>query len=574
MIFLSQNPMISVTFEINTKRKLKHHLNLILTTSIFLLFTQEYIAQEIKFVAASKIDSENIIISKINYKKKHKNYASVLLENEKISEHLKNNGYLLLTNDSVIKKNATYISYFSLNQKIDTIELNIENKTSIYVKEYNPFRNKIKIPILELKKLMSGISKKLAQEGSVFSEVKLENIAIKNKRLFAKLNVKRSEKRIINKTIIKGYKEFPTSFLKNYYSLNNKAFFNEEKISEISKLTKNLNFVEEIKKPEILFKEDSTLLYIYVKKKKNNSFDALVNFASEENGDILFNGNIDLKLSNILNSGENLELFWNSIGLERQEFKFKIEKPYIFNSKISPEAVFSIYKQDSSFVNTKLETSFNYSLNNKNRIALNYSSESSNNLIEADNNIISYSNYFIGLSYEYKIPSNNLFLNNKLFINIKPSFGNRKSNDTNTQQFKVIASASYIYEINTKNNIYIKNETGYLDTGLVLNNELFRIGGANSIRGFNEQSIFTEKFTFFNTEYRYLTSKTSYLYSLFDFGQFKSNKKNNSLLSLGFGYLFSTSNYKINIATAIGKVGSEKFDFKNSKLIISWINYF
>ncbi len=566
--------MISVTFEINTKRKLKHHLNLILTTSIFLLFTQEYIAQEIKFVAASKIDSENIIISKINYKKKHKNYASVLLENEKISEHLKNNGYLLLTNDSVIKKNATYISYFSLNQKIDTIELNIENKTSIYVKEYNPFRNKIKIPILELKKLMSGISKKLAQEGSVFSEVKLENIAIKNKRLFAKLNVKRSEKRIINKTIIKGYKEFPTSFLKNYYSLNNKAFFNEEKISEISKLTKNLNFVEEIKKPEILFKEDSTLLYIYVKKKKNNSFDALVNFASEENGDILFNGNIDLKLSNILNSGENLELFWNSIGLERQEFKFKIEKPYIFNSKISPEAVFSIYKQDSSFVNTKLETSFNYSLNNKNRIALNYSSESSNNLIEADNNIISYSNYFIGLSYEYKIPSNNLFLNNKLFINIKPSFGNRKSNDTNTQQFKVIASASYIYEINTKNNIYIKNETGYLDTGLVLNNELFRIGGANSIRGFNEQSIFTEKFTFFNTEYRYLTSKTSYLYSLFDFGQFKSNKKNNSLLSLGFGYLFSTSNYKINIATAIGKVGSEKFDFKNSKLIISWINYF
>lgn len=566
--------MISVTFEINTKRKLKHHLNLILTTSIFLLFTQEYIAQEIKFVAASKIDSENIIISKINYKKKQKNYASVLLENEKISEHLKNNGYLLLTNDSVIKKNATYISYFSLNQKIDTIELNIENKTSIYVKEYNPFRNKIKIPILELKKLMSGISKKLAQEGSVFSEVKLENIAIKNKRLFAKLNVKRSEKRIINKTIIKGYKEFPTSFLKNYYSLNNKAFFNEEKISEISKLTKNLNFVEEIKKPEILFKEDSTLLYIYVKKKKNNSFDALVNFASEENGDILFNGNIDLKLSNILNSGENLELFWNSIGLERQEFKFKIEKPYIFNSKISPEAVFSIYKQDSSFVNTKLETSFNYSLNNKNRIALNYSSESSNNLIEADNNIISYSNYFIGLSYEYKIPSNNLFLNNKLFINIKPSFGNRKSNDTNTQQFKVIASASYIYEINTKNNIYIKNETGYLDTGLVLNNELFRIGGANSIRGFNEQSIFTEKFTFFNTEYRYLTSKTSYLYSLFDFGQFKSNKKNNSLLSLGFGYLFSTSNYKINIATAIGKVGSEKFDFKNSKLIISWINYF
>ncbi len=566
--------MISVTFEINTKRKLKHHLNLILTTSIFLLFTQEYIAQEIKFVAASKIDSENIIISKINYKKKHKNYASVLLENEKISEHLKNNGYLLLTNDSVIKKNATYISYFSLNQKIDTIELNIENKTSIYVKEYNPFRNKIKIPILELKKLISGISKKLAQEGSVFSEVKLENIAIKNKRLFAKLNVKRSEKRIINKTIIKGYKEFPTSFLKNYYSLNNKAFFNEEKISEISKLTKNLNFVEEIKKPEVLFKQDSTILYIYVKKKNNNSFDALVNFASEENGDLLFNGNIDLKLNNILNSGEKLELFWNSIGQERQEFKFKIEKPYIFNSKISPEIEFSIYKQDSSFVNTKLNTFFNYSINNKNRLALNYSSESSNNLIETNNNTDSFSNFFLGFSYEYKIPSNNLLLNNKLVINITPSFGNRTSNNTSTQQFKIITNTSYLFEVNTRNNIYVKNKTGYLDSASPLNNELFRIGGANSIRGFNEQSIFTQSFTYFNTEYRYLTSKSSYLYSILDFGQFKINKKTNTILSLGLGYLFSTKNFKVNIATAIGKRGSDNFDFNNSKIIISWINYF
>ena len=574
MIFLTQNSMISVTFEINTKRKLKHHLNLILTTSIFLLFTQEYIAQEIKFVAASKIDSENIIISKINYKKKHKNYASVLLENEKISEHLKNNGYLLLTNDSVIKKNATYISYFSLNQKIDTIELNIENKTSIYVKEYNPFRNKIKIPILELKKLISGISKKLAQEGSVFSEVKLENIAIKNKRLFAKLNVKRSEKRIINKTIIKGYKEFPTSFLKNYYSLNNKAFFNEEKISEISKLTKNLNFVEEIKKPEVLFKQDSTILYIYVKKKNNNSFDALVNFASEENGDLLFNGNIDLKLNNILNSGEKLELFWNSIGQERQEFKFKIEKPYIFNSKISPEIEFSIYKQDSSFVNTKLNTFFNYSINNKNRLALNYSSESSNNLIETNNNTDSFSNFFLGFSYEYKIPSNNLLLNNKLVINITPSFGNRTSNNTSTQQFKIITNTSYLFEVNTRNNIYVKNKTGYLDSASPLNNELFRIGGANSIRGFNEQSIFTQSFTYFNTEYRYLTSKSSYLYSILDFGQFKINKKTNTILSLGLGYLFSTKNFKVNIATAIGKRGSDNFDFNNSKIIISWINYF
>lgn len=574
MIFLTQNSMISVTFEINTKRKLKHHLNLIFTISIFLLFTQEYIAQEIKFLAASKIDSENTIISKINYKKKHKSYNSLILENKKISEYLKSIGYLLNTNDSVIKKKSTYVSYFSLNQKIDTIVLHIKDDIYTYVEKYNPFKNTIKIPVSELKNLMTGTSKQLAIKGKVFSEVKLGNIIFKEKNITADLIVKKTKKRNIDKTFIKGYEEFPKSFLKNYFRINNNTIFNEEKISEISEITKNLNFVEEIKKPEVLFKQDSTILYIYVKKKNNNSFDALVNFASEENGDLLFNGNIDLKLNNILNSGEKLELFWNSIGQERQEFKFKIEKPYIFNSKISPEIEFSIYKQDSSFVNTKLNTFFNYSINNKNRLALNYSSESSNNLIETNNNTDSFSNFFLGFSYEYKIPSNNLLLNNKLVINITPSFGNRKSNNTSTQQFKIITNTSYLFEVSTRNNIYVKNKTGYLDSASPLNNELFRIGGANSIRGFNEQSIFTQSFTYFNTEYRYLTSKSSYLYSILDFGQFKINKKTNSILSLGLGYLFSTKNYKVNIATAIGKTGSDNFDFNNSKIIISWINYF
>ena len=96
-----------------------------------------------------------------------------------------------------------------------------------------------------------------------------------------------------------------------------------------------MQFISEIKPPEVLFTKDSTLLYIYFKKQQNNSFDGIVNFTSKEDGGVLFNGNINLKLNNVLNTGERFELFWNSIGEERQEFKLSTNLPYILNSKFS-----------------------------------------------------------------------------------------------------------------------------------------------------------------------------------------------------------------------------------------------
>ena len=107
-----------------------------------------------------------------------------------------------------------------------------------------------------------------------------------------------------------------------------------------------------------------------------------------------------------------------------------------------------------------------------------------------------------------------------------------------------------------------------------MTNELFRIGGANSIRGFNEQSIFTESYTFFNIEYRILTNPTSYLYTITDFGQFSSINQQKNVLGLGIGYLFNTGNSQINLNASVGKNDSNTIDFKEVKLIINWKNYF
>ncbi|MDD7914745.1 hypothetical protein [Polaribacter ponticola] len=272
------------------------------------------------------------------------------------------------------------------------------------------------------------INNRLENKGKSFSKIKLKDTKIKSDTLFAKLEVLQSKKRIINKVKVKGYEKFPDKFLENYLKIDNNSIFNKTKLKTISSLIHKIRFVEQIKPPETLFTKDSTFLYLYLQKNTNNSFDGTISFASLENGNISLNGNLDLKLNNILNAGEKLELFWNSIINEKQELRITSELPYIFNSKFSPEITFSIFNQDSTFINTKLNTKIAYDLNSNTKIAFNYSSEESSKLSNI-NNISNFNNFFLGFELKYTKFKMDFFNNKKINIIINPTFGNRKTKE-------------------------------------------------------------------------------------------------------------------------------------------------
>jgi hemolysin activation/secretion protein len=257
------------------------------------------------------------------------------------------------------------------------------------------------------------------------------------------------------------------------------------------------------------------------------------------------------------------------------DFKISTEIPYIFNSKFSPQLSFSIYKQDSTFLNTRFDSKLFYHINPKIKLAATYNSESSENLEETiNNNVETFNNFFLGFQFQYKIAKNDVFYNNKFYFEINPTIGKREIDQISSNQFKIEANASYIWDINLRNSIYIKNATGYLNSENYINNELFRIGGANSMRGFNEQSLFAEKFTYFNLEYRFIASEKSYLYTITDYGFLESLKMKNTLLGIGLGYTFFVNTSLIRFSSVIGKDNSQNFDTKNVKILIDWKAFF
>ncbi len=120
---------------------------------------------------------------------------------------------------------------------------------------------------------------------------------------------------------------------------------------------------------------------------------------------------------------------------------------------------------------------------------------------------------------------------------------------------------------------------GVLQSPQTFQNELFRIGGYQLLRGFDEESIYANQYAVFTGEYRYLVGMNSYFFGFSDVG-FTKTKYNavsfsNSFISGGIGIELETKFGLLNLSYAIGKRNDVKFDIRNSsKIHFGYINYF
>ncbi len=539
-------------------------------------------SQNLTLKISTKDSTKSKLLKSLAFKKKHVNEQSLFFEIDSLSILFEKIGFLNNSLDTIVKKDSIYSAQFALGNSIKTIKIyydqNLISKEILQQVSKKVTNTFFEVRFDLLQKSLDLIVSKFEEKGNSFTEVHLGTIKVSDSPATAKLHINNSKTRTIDKVIIKGIDNFPTAFIRNYFKINQNTVFNLDKLTKISNQIKALPFVSEFKTPEVLFTNDSTYVYLYLKKEKSNKFDGLIGFSSsEENSSLQFNGYLDLALTNIFNGGENILLNWKNNGNDKQLFNFNVEIPYLFNSSLTPKIGLNIYKQDSTFINTRGTIGIDYSLNYKNSIGISYISESSTNLLNNPiTNLNTYSTNLYGVNYDYRILNNSLLYPVKFNTNLTLYTGNRKTDNTITTQTQVNLGAYYLWSLNFKNYLYIESNNAILISDNFLTNELFRIGGVNSIRGFNEESIFASTYNIVNIEYRYSTNISSYLYTISDFGRLENLLENfeQNLYSLGLGYAFNTKLGLLNLSYAIGKLDKLPFDFNNSRFHIKILSFF
>ena len=494
-------------------------------------------------------------------------------------------GYLEVKLDSLIKTDSVCVVYLSPGKRLEFIKVYYDHisKEILKEKDLKPFVKEITIsyfviPFIEIQDFMNSLITFFENKGDSFVQLSLENINLENQEASARLKLERNFIRRIDKVIVKGYENFPKNYIKHELNLKTGSIFNKEKIDLASRAINNLPFAEERKPPEVLFTNDSTIIYLYLNKKKSNQFDGIIGFASkEESNGIEFNGYLDLAINNIFNSGETIGLYWKNNGENRQRFYLEAEIPYLFNLPLTPRANFELYRQDSTFNNVKAHISLLYNFTGKGQLAAEFSTENSNDLSNGNAfGVASYSNMFYGLSYNFRLLTSDALFPVKFNLGFSALLGSRTEESNSTDQLKVYIDAHYLYSINNKNYVFIRNSSGLLNSDNYFENELFRIGGINNLRGVNEESIFASSYTIFNVEYRFKPNLSSYFYSITDFS-YSENKlilEDTNVISLGLGYAFRTKAGILNLSYAIGKFNDSPFTFDNSKVHIKILSNF
>ncbi|WP_090122254.1 POTRA domain-containing protein [Lutibacter oricola] len=540
--------------------KLKNILHLI----ILLIYVNNSFSQKKELV----VYSNDTLFNTIPYKKFHNTKKSVSNEIKIFTDQLLLNGYInyqqtTIDNDSIIKLN------FKLNEKIDSLKIHFETSNLpefILKKAQN--KTHITIPIVKTDEILNQILDYYVSNGYSFTTVNLKNTLINNGLIESNLKINFNKERNINNITIEGYDEFPKKKLLKILQLNNKTTFNKEKLKIINNKLTNLNFATTIKKPQVLFTKDSTELYLYLRKKSSSKIDGLIGFSNEDGKKIKVNGFLNLELNNTFNKNEEIKIKWLS-NSNTSTLNLNYFTPYIFGSNFNLGGSFEIIRKDSTYTNTLSQFKLGYNLSRNIEVSSIILFNKSN--ITNNNNIFNFENFNKKL-YGISLSFNNhkqTHITNTNSPNIKSNFltGNNEISNTKSSQLKYNFYISYLFSINSKNFIFLKSQNEYLNSKSPIENDRFRIGGFNTIRGFNEESILTYKYSTNTIEHHYLTTSFNYLYTFIDIA-FIQKPESNSFLGLGIGYNIKNKNSIFNIGYALGKSKHSQLKLQNSKLLL------
>lgn len=562
---------------------LKQHLYIF----FFLLSISGY-AQNFHLRISSTTERENKTLDSLNYKTTHKNIKSIYDETNNISARLNKMGFI---NNKILKteqlNDSTYNSTILLNELIKEVYIYIGiNNYTFYTENKN--QDTIIIPYTEIENFLNQQIINAEKTGYALSKIKLDNIKSKNSIIFADLKFKSEKKRVVNSIILSQANpnekdHFPKGHLKQLNKKYLNKTFNQEVIKELYDDINTFEFISQTKYPQILFTNDSTKIYTYIEKRKANTFDGYIGFSNDENKKTTLNGYLDISLINTLHAGEQFSLYWKSDGNQQKTFNTKIEIPYIFKSPLGLKAQLNIFKQDSTFQNTKTSIDLGYYLNYNSKIYLGYQSTESSDIQNTNNSSISdYKNSYITSTFEYKkIDHLNNLSPKKANLNLTIGYGKRNTNDEPetaipSQQLYLNTNLSYNFELNKKNFIFLNSQNLYLKSKNYITNELFRFGGLNSIRGFAENSLQGNFASMILTEYRYAISNNLYINSILDYAIYQDQtnisnpKKINNLTGIGIGTTIQTPNGLLRINLSNGGSNIQELQLFNTIINICY----
>ncbi len=543
-----------------------------------------------------------LLLSKISYKKTFPNTADRDKELNKVLFNCYDNAYLTATYDSLVKDSSLLKVYLNSGLQYQWAYLKNGNIDEGVLSETG-FREKLYTDKPLYYKNVKGLQEKLItyyeNNGYPFASVKLDSIIISQNSIAAQLWLTKNTEEKIDSVVIKGNAKITPVYVYNYLGIKPGSLYNEAQLQKVNTRIAELPFIRSSRPATVVFTDKYNKLVLYLEKKQASQFDGIIGILPDnKTGKLLFTGDVRLKLQNGLGKGELIDLNWRKLQTQTQDLKLRLVYPFVLHSPFGIDYNFKLYKRDTSFIDVNQNIGLQYILTGGNYFKLFYSNKNSTLLstkgleyvttlpVNADvqNNM-----YGIGLKYEkfdYRLnPRKGFSLQGNASIGTKTIKKNSRLNPIvyenlklNTTQYTADLECNLFIPIMDKSAVKIGTQSAFLYNETIFQNELFRIGGLKSLRGFNEESIYASSFSIVTLEYRYLLEQNSYLYIFGDGSYYENNNVRTFIhdtpLGFGAGVSFETKAGIFSINYALGKQFDNPIELKSGKIHFGIVNYF
>jgi len=543
-------------------------------------------------------------LKKIKYEKSFSNITDRDKQIRTVLVTLWNNGYLAARTDSIRQDSTLQTVYINPGQQLFWAHLepgNVDNEILSYAGYHKRnFRNHT-FKVKEVARIQERILVWCENNGYPFASVKLDSVLFENDgRISASLNLTKNRFTKIDTIELKGNLKTSEAFLYSYIGIAPGDPYDESRIKNISPRLRELSFAREVKPFSILFTEKYTKLTLYLDKKKAGQFDGIVGILPDNNtGKVLFTGDVRLRLQNALRRGELIELNWRRLQTQTQDLKAHISYPYMLRTPAGLDYSIKLYRRDTSFLHVQQQFGLQYIFTGNTGIRA-YVKNTSSTLLStagletittlpstADISSITYGLGFHIERLDYRFnPRKGYVIDFSWDIGTRTIRKNPGLNPViyeglrlRTTAYSSTFTVQKFWPIGNRMTILTGVQSAWMfNSGFLLHNELNRIGGLNSLRGFDEESIFASSFAVTTFEYRFLLEENSWFFAFFDQGWYENNSKDGFVTDTPYGFgtgvTFETKAGIFALTYALGSQFDQPIQFRAGKIHVGFIGLF
>ncbi|MBD2769300.1 BamA/TamA family outer membrane protein [Hymenobacter sp. BT664] len=443
-------------------------------------------------------------------------------------------------------------------------------------------------------RLQERILVEAENQGFPFATVGLDSIQLRDHDIAGRVVLKRGRAVVFDSLQVVGTSKTKKRFLIKYLQIFPNQPFSQQRVAAAAQLLRQLPYVKLRAEPEVRFARGRARVYLLLDERPSNQFDAIVGIlpnADANQRGVQFTGDVTINIRNIKGGGKQLGVQWRKNDALSQLLDAQYVHPNFFGTPLEVAATFNLYKQTDAFLTLRPRLQVTYPTSRAGRISF-FAEQRGSFLLDTllkrrtqlPENIDSQYNSY-GLGYAWNSLDDLFFPHRGYLISGQGGVGTKtisKNPAVKPELYDgvLLRSTQYSFGLRAERYFPVKRAgvlllrlrgEGLLSPRL-FTNDLFRLGGLNSLRGFSENQFYSSSYAVATAEFRQFISADSYVflfadqaYTRRDLGTGQDGQVDQPT-GLGAGLSFRTAAGLFQFVYSLGRTTQQAFELRSSKI--------